>query len=242
MTSFVQQEFVPLKGSQAAGPKYEPSVVFATWEGSYVSSGVNPVKQFEPVVLTAVVDGVLACKKEPFAYTKLFTFKQLGLSKPLVPTANGQGLQAMCSVTAMSQTPNPAGARLAQPWAYIWADPKSATADNSGLFLGCQDYAGGLKFDGVATVSCSFVAQLGSPSASSLSGRAKLASGLPGAAFPGADAGSYLGVSPPVPHDGEGAGALAAGADGGAAAVGQVVGDERPDFRSVVSAAVEAIG
>jgi hypothetical protein len=65
--------------------------------------GVNPVKQFEPVVLTAVVDGVLACKKEPFAYTKLFTFKQLGLSKPLVPTANGQGLQAMCSVTAMSQ-------------------------------------------------------------------------------------------------------------------------------------------
>jgi hypothetical protein len=30
---------VPLKGSQAAGPKYEPSVVFATWEGSYVSSG-----------------------------------------------------------------------------------------------------------------------------------------------------------------------------------------------------------
>jgi hypothetical protein len=140
---------------QASAPKYEPSVVFATWEGSYISSGArctatanserareealrpypaaarhplipaprrgtlptrqqpippprplagsNPAKEFEPITLTAVIDGVFACKREPFSQSKLFTFRQLGLTKALQPAANAQGLQAMCSVTPMSQ-------------------------------------------------------------------------------------------------------------------------------------------
>ncbi|KAI8472341.1 MAG: Aspartate/ornithine carbamoyltransferase [Monoraphidium minutum] len=233
MTSFVQQEFVPLQGAAAAAPKFEPSVVFATWEGSYVTSGANPVKEFEPIVLTAVVDGVLPCKKEAFTPSKLFSFRQLGLTKPLAPAANAQGLQAMCQVTAMSQTPSPAGGRLAQPWGYMWGEAKGATADNGGLYLGCQDYnGGGLKFDGVMAVSCSFTAQFAPAAAAGTGGAAggarpspqRLPRGKRGAAAAAAPrAGALAGDEPPA---GGGAKALAEG--------------ERPDARGALAAAMEA--
>lgn len=161
-----------MQGAKAVAPKYDPSIVFATWEGQYITSGepfvpgavlgvwfeagrgatrafyshvrvprgavpahkqgescqapakqpvhcrnspspapgpaarppgANPVKEFEPITLTAVIDGVFACNKAAFTYSKLFTFRQLGLKQPLLPGTNTQGLQAMCGVTPMTQ-------------------------------------------------------------------------------------------------------------------------------------------
>ena len=45
----VQQEFVPVHGSKAAAPKFEPSVVFATWEGAYITSGERRFRTGHPL-------------------------------------------------------------------------------------------------------------------------------------------------------------------------------------------------
>lgn len=132
------------------------------------------------------------------------------------------------------QNPSPANDRLAQPWAYIWTEAKGATVDNSGLFLGCQDYGTGLKFDGVVGVTCSFTARLGAA--------AQGAAALTPARRAGARASKLAGGAGDAADASAGGGALVADDSAfqdGEAVVGKALGGGALDVRAAAAAAVE---
>lgn len=213
MSSYVKAEYLTYTGDRAKAPDYAATAVLAVWEGTYTATGYNPVVEMEPLFLNAVVDGIVPCSANGLAPTALVTFKQLGLNGTLIPSANLQGSEAMCSVTPMLQTESPASVRLAQLWAYIFVE-KTSTADNSGLYLGCQDYNNAsMKFDGIVSISCNFIA----PLSSSSSGGGAQKQPAPGG---GSGAGGGVGATSPLEARAERVGLLEAVGDGRAVVVG----------------------